>query len=188
MVAGTAKMRRRTRGIRPAWSGFTLLEVAFTLGILVIAIASSSATTISLSALRRSNRERTVAHNAAAALAERIHAIAHAKIGQPGAWARNVVETVCPANTVGTSFDVRELEPQDGLAHVGTVLFVPDETRTDQALGVELGMPRDLDGDGAADKVDAIGTAKLLPVVIEVKWKGIRGEQRILHPFYVVGY
>lgn len=188
MVAGTAKSRRRTRGVRPARGGFTLLEVAFTLGILVVAIASSSATTISLSALRRANRERSVAHNAAAALAERIHAIAHAKIGLPGAWARNVVEVVCPAGTVGTSFDVPELEPQDGLAHVGSVVFVADETRTDASLGVQLGLPRDLDGDGTADKLDAIATARLLPVVIELKWKGIRGNQRILHPFYVVGY
>ena len=111
-----------------------------------------------------------------------------AKIGQPGAWARNVVETVCPASTVGTSFDVRELEPQDGLAHVGSVLFVPDETRTDQALGVELGMPRDLDGDGAADKTDALPTATVLPVIIEMRWKGIRGNQRIVHPFFVASY
>ncbi len=187
-MATKAESCRRTRGFRPARSGFTLLEVAFTLGILVIAIASSSVTTISLSALRRANRERSVSHNAAAALAERIHSIAHAKIGEPGAWGRNVVESVCPASTVGTSFDVPELEPQDGLAHVGAVLFVTDETRTDEALGAQLGLPRDLDGDGVADKVDALGSARLLPVVVELRWKGIRGDQRLVHPFYVVGY
>jgi hypothetical protein len=133
----------------------------------VVAIASSSATTISLSALRRANRERSVAHNAAAALAERIHAIAHAKIGLPGAWARTSSRPCVPRGRLGTSFDVPELEPQDGLAHVGSVVFVADETRTDASLGVELGLPRDLDGDGTADKIDAIATARLLPVVIE---------------------
>jgi prepilin-type N-terminal cleavage/methylation domain-containing protein len=175
-------------GIRPAGSGFTLLEVAFTLAILVVAIASTSATTISLSALRRGNRERSVAHNAAAALAERIHSIARASMDQPGTWGRNVVDAVCPGGALGTSFDVPELEAQVGLAHVGSVLFVPDETRTDSSLGVELGMPRDLDGDGAVDKTNALSSARLLPVVIEVRWKGIRGNQRILHPFFVGRY
>jgi hypothetical protein len=158
------------------------------MAILVIAIASTSATSISLSALRRANRERSVAHNAAVAFAERIHSVARAATNQPGAWGQNVVDAICPAGTLGASFDVRELAPQDGIAHVGSVLFVPDETRRDSALGVELGMPHDLDGDGATDKTNALPTARLLPVIIELRWKGIRGNQKMVHPFWVVGY
>jgi len=160
----------------------------FTLAILVVAIASTSATTISMSAFRRANRERTVAHNAAAAVAERIHAAARAAQDRPGAWGRNVVDAVCTGGGLGISFDVVELEPQEALAHVGSVLFVPDETRTDAALGVPIGMPRDLDGDGAADNIDTLPTGRLLPVVVEVRWRGIRGNQRIVHPFFVAAY
>jgi prepilin-type N-terminal cleavage/methylation domain-containing protein len=187
-VANQQHSCRRTLAGRPARSGFTLLEVAFTLAILVVAIASTGATSISLSAFRRGNRERSVAHNAAAALAERIHSVARTAKDQPGAWGVNVVDAICPGGTLGTSFDVPELQPQDGLAHVGSVIFVADESRRDSALGVELGMPRDLDGDGAADKTDALPTATVLPVIIEMRWKGIRGNQRIVHPFFVASY
>ncbi len=187
-MEGQRRFCRRGKGTRSARSGFTLLEIAVTLAILIVAIASTSAATVSLSALRRANRERSVAQNAASALAERVHSLSRSVMNQPGSWARNVVEAVCPAGSVGTSFDVPELDPQVGLAHVGSITFVTDETRTDAALGVELGMPRDLDGDGRADTTDVLGTARLLPVVIEVRWKGIRGNLRIVHPFFVVGY
>lgn len=179
---------RRARGARPARSGFTLLEVVFTLAILVIAILSTSATSISLSALRRENRERSVAHNAAAACAERIQSIARAAANQPGAWGRNVVDAVCPPGSLTAVFDVKELTPEDGQSHVGSLRFVADETQRDSALGVELGMPHDLDGDGAADNPNVLQTAHLLPVIVELEWKGIRGNQRIVHPFWVVGY
>jgi type II secretory pathway pseudopilin PulG len=181
---------RFRRGSRPrtARGGFTLLEIAITIVILIIAVASTSAATISLSAMRRLNRERSVAHNAASALAERILSLGRSEIGRPGSWARNVTESVCPPNTLGVSFDVSELEPQTGLAHVGSITFVTDETRTDNSLGVQLGMPRDLDGNGFVDGTNVIATARLLPVVIELRWTGIRGEQRLVHPFLVVGY
>ena len=152
-------MRPRAR----AAGGFTLLEIVFTISILIVAVASTSAATVSLSAMRRQNRERSVAHNAASALAERVLSLARSQIDSPGSWARNVVESVCPAGAVGTSFDVPELDPQDGLAHVGSITFIADETRTDAGLGVQLGMPRDLDGDGLATGTDVIATARLVP-------------------------
>lgn len=179
---------RRGRGLRAGRGGFTLLEIAITIAILIIAVASTSAATVSLSAMRRLNRERSVAHNAASALAERILSLGRSEIGSPGSWARNVAEAVCPPNTLGVAFDVPELEPQTGFAHVGSITFVADETRTDNQLGVQLGMPRDLDGNGFADGTNVIATARLLPVVIELRWTGIRGEQRLVHPFLVVGY
>jgi hypothetical protein len=187
-VAGQTAHGRRGRGPRAARGGFTLLEIAITIVILILAIASTSAATISLTAMRRLNRERSVAHNAASGLAERVLAIGRSEIGMPGSWARNVVETLCSPGSVGTAFDVGELEPLDGLAHVGSITFITDETRTDADLGVQLGMPRDLDGNGFVDGTNVLGTARLLPVVIELRWQGIRGEQRLAHPFLIVGY
>ena len=180
-------LRRRSRS-RTARSGITLLEIAFTITILLITIASTSAASVSLSSLRRQNRERSLAHNAASALAERVHSLARTAMDEPGSWARNVVDGVCPPGQLGTSFDVKELTPLDGMAHVGSITFLADETRTDASLGVQLGLPRDLDGDGNATSTDVLATARLIPVVIELRWTGIRGEQRLVHPFYVLGY
>jgi hypothetical protein len=41
----------------------------------------------------------------------------------------------------------------------GSIRIVTDETATDAALGMELGMPRDLNGDGDAADTDVSGHA-----------------------------
>ena len=63
--------------------------------------------------------------------------------------------------------------------------LVTDETRTDAALGCQLGMPRDLDGDGLATNTNVSGTALLIPVVVRARWSGSRGNQAITHGFYL---
>ena len=174
---------RRRRG-----SGFTLFEIAITIAILILAVASTSAATISLSALRRENRESAIAQDAARVLADRVLALGRGRSGSTGGWARDVTDLVCTPNSLGVAFDVPGLEPLEGMAHVGSITFIVDETRTDLELGVPLGMPRDLDGDGFTDGTNVLSTARLLPAIIELRWQGVRGEQRLVHPFLVVGY
>jgi hypothetical protein len=177
---GTRSLSRR--------GGLTLFELVVTIAILLIAVASTSAASISLSAMRQEQRERSIAEDAARSLADRILSIGRAEIGNPGCWARRVTESVCEPNALGTAFDVAGLEPWDGFAHAGSITFVADETRTDAEIGASMGMPRDLDGDGFASGASVLETARLLPAVIEIRWRGIRGEERVLHPFLVVGY
>ena len=66
---------------------------------------------------------------------------------------------------------------------MGSIQVVVDETATDAALGVVAGMPRDLDGDGAAVSSDVTGAARLLPIIITLEWvvpAGTRSLQRVL--------
>jgi hypothetical protein len=102
----------------------------------------------------------------------------------PLGWGLSVENGVAAVAT----FQVEGLNPVPGQATVGTVRLVTDETATDTALGVELGMPRDLDGDGLATNVAVTTTARLLPVVFEVRWGSPWGEQRIMQGMWILGY
>ena len=61
------------------------------------------------------------------------------------------------------------------------VHVVVDETLGDRELGTQLGLPRDLDGDGSVSSVDVRERAQLLPVVLVARWAGVLGpcEERL---------
>jgi hypothetical protein len=84
---------------------------------------------------------------------------------------------------------VELLTPSDsGKSFPGTIQIVTDESVTDEQLGVELGLPRDLNADGDQIDTDVSGDARLLPVIIRIQWRGQGGEQNLVHGFYVMGY
>lgn len=83
-------------------------------------------------------------------------------------------------------FAVPGLEPQDSDPDgaVGEIIF---PTASDPLVGnlvlredlarPELGLPRDLDGDGAIDSTPKNATYQLLPVMIELRWKSPVGDR-----------
>lgn len=81
----------------------------------------------------------------------------------------------------------RRLEglPDDARGAV-RVEVVTDETRSDVELGIELGLPRDLDGDGAALSRDVRARARLLPVIVRCSWSGAAGRREARQAFFVV--
>lgn len=181
-----------------------MVEVGLAITVLVVAVMAMSASTLRMHSLRRENRERTVAQNAARTVAEQIQAISYQYVidapDDPVApdfdlrnWGQFVVDTLSAGGEIGATFDVRELDPPAGEASVGTIQVITDETTTDAQLGLDLGLPRDLDGDGLADNGDVIATQairapRLLPIVVTVRWRGAKGTRQIAHPFYVIGY
>lgn len=179
---------RMGKGVRRGGSGFTLIEIAFATTVLLVALMSMSASIFSLHSLRRQNRERTLARNACVTRVESAHSVARSAVDQPGAWATNVVAASCPGGGLDLDFDIPGLTPWPGETHVGKVTFVVDETLTDAALGVALGMPRDLDGDGLIDNHDVRDTARILPVIVRARWDGVRGRVQIVRPFVAIGY
>jgi prepilin-type N-terminal cleavage/methylation domain-containing protein len=175
------------RGTRSR-SGFTMLELSLALTILVVALVATTASNVRMNTLRRSNRDRIVAHNGVRTIVESVQAIAQAGVTDPNGFGNHVVTALSAGGTLGTTFDVTELTPQQGETHVGTITVITDETSTDAALGAELGMPRDLNGDGDALDTNVTAASRLLPVVITLRWHSQSGDQRIVHPFYVFGY
>ena len=193
-MADTGRTSRRAVGFHPRGAktarngGFTMIEIGLAITVLLVALVAMSASTVRMHALRRQNRERTVAHNAIRAICEEIQAVSREGLDDPAGWAHHVLGTIAPGGTLGYAFTVVELEPWTALAFVGSITPVTDETRTDEELGLALGMPRDLDGDGVVSNTGVGDAARILPIVVRARWRGAHGEQEIVHPFYVIGY
>lgn len=179
MKPNTKANRGRARA-----GGFTLIEVALAVIVLLVGLVALSASAVRVQGLARAARERMAAQNALRAKAEEVRSISRAGLSDPLGWGIHV------ANATGAlaTFPVEGLTPVEGAASVGTLRLVTDETATDAALGVELGMPRDLDGDGLATNNAVSTTAKLLPVVLEVRWNSPWGQQRITQGLWILGY
>jgi len=156
--------------------------------VLMVALMAMSASTLQSHSLRRQNRERAVAQNAVRQISEEIHALSDRIRRQESSWSQAVVAALSAGGELGDRFAVRELTPAPGEPSVGTIRLVLDETLSDADLQVELGMPRDLDGDGAAASGDVTSSAMILPVVVTARWTGVSGEVRIRHPFFIIGY
>ncbi len=169
--------------------GFTLAELALAMTMLLVALVSISAATLRTHALRRQNRERTLAHNAIRSVAERIHSLSYTTVeNSPATWVQDVLLRYGPGGTIGDMFDVEGLDPVGAAGRVGSIQIVTDETLTDAALGVELGLPRDLNGDLDALDADVTADARILPVIIRLSYRAASGTVNLNHAFYVVGF
>lgn len=180
---------QRQRRRRSDRSGFTFAELAIAMTIMMVALVSISAATLRTHALRRQNRERVLANAALRSAAERIHSVAYRTIEDGNAaWAQEILATYGPGGTIGDGFDVLELNPIGANGQVGSITIVADETATDAALGVDLGLPRDLNGDGDATDTNVGLDARVLPVIIRLDYQTQTGPQNQTHAFYVVGF
>lgn len=176
----------RGRGSRSSGrAGFTLLEVTLAVTVLLVAVLAAAASTLRMHALRRTNRERTIAQNAVRSVSERLQSLSARAVTDPAGWSTTVLMGVAAAGEIGPRFDVRELTAREGAPSVGTVTIVTDENANDAALGAELGLPRDLDGDGTSANGDVSANALLLPVVVRARWHGVNGDGEIVHSFYL---
>lgn len=173
-------------------SGFTLVEVALAVTILVVALMAMSASTLRMNSLRRQNRERAVAQNMIRIISENIHAISERNLrdaeGTAQTWSELMVASLAPGGELGDTFTITELNVQAGQPTVGTIQLVLDETESDASLNFELGMPRDLNGDNDTTDTDVTIGARILPVIVTARWNGVTGDVQIRHPFYIIGY
>jgi hypothetical protein len=156
--------------------------------ILIFSLLTLSAATLRMHALHRHVRETTVANNALRTATEQIQARSRAARDEPGSWSNNLLLSFGPGGDPGPFFQVRGLTPVPGETRNGTILIPVDETATDEDLDCRLGMPRDLNGDGDASDTDVSGAARLIPVILEVNWKGFAGIRQARHAFYLTAY
>lgn len=173
----------RSTGARRARLGFTLLEVMISAAILAIAISGICGSMLSALALDRVNRETTLARSAARRAIEEARGVPFAEI-----FANYNASTADDAGLTiaarGPSFAVVGLDPAvddaDGIC--GRVVFPTIDVGgaaqlREDALDARLGVPRDLNGDGAIDALDHAGDYILLPIRARVEWNGISGRR-----------
>lgn len=174
--------RRRAGGVGGE-AGFSLVELAISVAILTVAISGIAGSILSAHALNRVNEESALAQEAVQRVIEEMRArpFAEAFAAYNGSVAD---DGALGAPAAGSGFAVPGLdlrrEDADGL--VGRVVFPSvlaggaEELRED-VEDEALGMPRDLDADGAVDAADHAGDYAVLPVRVLVEWRGVRGDR-----------
>lgn len=170
-------MRRLCASAR---AGFTILEVLISATVFVL-VAGAVVTSIAVSsALNTTNRETMKASQAAQSKLEELKGTAFAEV-----FARyNATKDDDPAagTSPGSGFAITGLDAvgddADGLA--GAIEFPGDGlTLREDGNDADLGLPRDLDGDGAIDKDDHGGDYRVLPVRVTVAWRGKTGTRTL---------
>jgi prepilin-type N-terminal cleavage/methylation domain-containing protein len=173
--------------------GFTLVEVTMACAVLAIGIVGVLAAVAASDAQDEAARARSIAIDAARLEAERIAAVPFrlvfssfddTPLDDPGG----------PGTAPGPWFAVAGLSPIAGDYQVGKVLFPtmvgsPATLREDSsdasiwqlrfppsdARSALLGMPRDLNGDGAIDSNGKETIYTLLPCLITLRWRTSAG-------------
>lgn len=171
-----------------ARAGFTVVEVLITLAILLVALRITVQTLASVNQLSPTNRETAIATQGAQNLLEELRAAPFQTLfvryndrpdDDPGV----------PGTAPGASFDVPGLQPRPGDpdGRVGRIEFpaIAGELRED-ADDRDLGMPRDLNGDGAEDGADHASDYTILPVRVWIEWSGRSGDRAVqMHTAFV---
>ncbi|MEM6675764.1 MAG: prepilin-type N-terminal cleavage/methylation domain-containing protein [Planctomycetota bacterium] len=184
----TRPVFRRARNSATKRAGFTLLEVLITASVLLVGLLAMTSTSVVVNSLRRNASDQQRAQAAMQAIVEDLHATAREADDDPANWAGEVLAVYGPAGNPGNQIPVAGLDPWVGAPSVATVTIVTDETTTDAALGVALGMPRDLDGDGAATSPNVTGSASLLPAIVQLQWTGSTGQHQLNQVVYLLRY
>jgi type II secretory pathway pseudopilin PulG len=165
-----------------ARQGFTFLELAVGMSILLVALLIFSSVVSAMAKQRTSNRETGLAVAAARNMLETLRSQDFTQV-----YARynsNPADDPGAAGTApGHRFAVAGLDPAadaaDGLQ--GEVVFpvfqdpvAGLQLREDMDIPV-LGMPRDLSGDNLIDDQDHSGAYFILPVLVRIRWRSPSG-------------
>ena len=165
-------------------AGFSLVEGALAMTLLLVGAGSFSAALVLGVRVSDTNRESVQAQLAARGYLESVQMTTFSEIfatyndsdaDDPGV----------PGSAPGGSFEVSGLAVRagdpDGME--GRILFPtiagdPPEILRESTLDPNLGMPRDLTGEGAIDAADHAADYRLLPVRVVVEWTSSSGSDR----------
>jgi hypothetical protein len=165
-----------------------VLEVMIASVVLVVGILGMVGSLAASIKLVETNQETVLAHQAARGVAERMQNGNFAQVF--ATYNSNQADDPAGFGTApGASFDVRGLRVPSGHGHapvagarVGSILFpvIPGtSTLSESLVDRELGMPRDLNGDGVITPGAMPGTYLVLPVKITVRWEGAGGTRSL---------
>lgn len=134
--------------------GFTLLEMMLALSVLAVALVAMIDSMMSAGKLETVLRDKRMVRDGINQTINSMRAVDFASL-----------------LTYPTSFDITDIRPQTGQAHVGTITFFTNETGAGMVPEdlTSLGFPRDLNANGNMTDTN-VTTYVILPAKIEVKW------------------
>ena len=178
-------IRTNPQGRPKKRGGFSLVEVMIATCVLTIGLLALSSTSVVIHSLDRADEARSSSASAMQRVIERAKALSARSVQDPAGWSNVLTAALRPGGSIGDVFDVPGLDPWQGNPNIGSVLIITDETLTDADIGITLGMPRDLNGDGDATDIDVTGDATLLPIVVRTRWGGAGGDRDATQAFYL---
>jgi hypothetical protein len=153
-----------------------LLDALFAASIMVVALGTVVSTLTAGAKVGRFNRETALALNAAESAVETVASRAFSE-----AFA-SFSATAATADAPGRYFSVTGLgiRTDDADGFVGEILFPGAGPELyENADDVELGMPRDLNGDSDIDGIDHAGDYRILPIRVRIEWVGVSGPREL---------
>ncbi len=172
----------RTRSGETASAGFALLEVLIVALMSAVAMVAVSMSLAAGSGLGEANAQSARARARAQSAMEALKAAPFSTVFA----AFNALPGDDPGGAgmaPGAAFDVQGLRPapDDVDGRVGSIEFPGGaaELRED-VWDDQMGMPRDLSGDGVIDALDHAALYVVLPVRVRVRWLGATGVQEVV--------
>ncbi len=172
-------MTERCRGMQRDGTqrGFTALEVIITGSVLAVAACALVAALVNAMTLASVNRETATAAEAAREVVERLHGVPCTMV-----FRTFNADPYDDPNGIGTAptgvfrFDPGNGPTADGDLTVQVLMPLGYGGRVrEDVVNPDLGMPRDLNGDGEIDSLDHSGDYILLPIRVLVTWRGVTG-------------
>ncbi|MFT5052546.1 MAG: prepilin-type N-terminal cleavage/methylation domain-containing protein [Chlamydiales bacterium] len=165
-------MKIHVHSARRVCNGFTLVELLVVMTIMTIALGEVTRSMLTISRLEPISRESDLALQAAATQLDTMRAQSFEELyslyNDDAADDPDGPDTAPGRSFAVTGLGVR-LDDIDGMTGRIELPLVGTELREDFD-DVELGMPRDLNMDGATDALDHSGDYAVLPVRVLVEW------------------
>ena len=173
---------RSARAPRRSRAGFAIVDVCVSLLILVVALGALLGSVFSAMKLAEVNESTASASQAVRGILETMSAL---PLEQVYAAYNSDPQDDPDKNQnylEGLEIPAELLSPQGGTASVAEISFptlagVNGTELREDLVDPELGMPRDLNGDGEIDALDHSQDYQLLPVAVKLEWNGPAGPQ-----------
>ncbi|MBI5432104.1 MAG: type II secretion system protein [Planctomycetes bacterium] len=172
------------RRISTRRGGFTLIEVMVCIVILSIAISGFTGSLVASLGMNRVQRETVLARQAAQEMLETMQGRTFGEVFAAFNGS-NADDGALVGAAVGCDFAVPGLQAIDGDADglPGEVLFPNGGNGplwlAEDEVDAALGLPADLNGDGAIDNADHAADYRLLPVRVRIEWRSSTGERHL---------
>jgi hypothetical protein len=174
MAGNEAKGRGR------ACAGLSLLDVTVAMALLTIALCGITGSIVASGGLEKTNRETALAEAGVRGMLEKLNGVPFASVFP--LYDSTATDDPAGPGAPGANFAVAGLQaaPGDPDGQPGEIVFPtvgagPTLQLREDVVVPELGMPRDLNGDGVIDALDHSADYRILPVQVRVRWVGARG-------------